>query len=237
MPCQQCQQCKQCQECQQCQLCKQFIARCYLHPWWYFLSFMRKQLDLQVVSKVPKSDNSHWQICCKGSRLGLLFTKLAEHEVLYLYWFEQCLTISFVRLRFWRFAKFGVLWSFIRCCLWRLLASPQQQNRRLSWHQIGDNCAHLSSTKESLILEYDIWWYWVSRRRCWLVLGDIGSVWGAIGWYLVVLGQYRVVLIDIRWYWVSTGQCWSVLGGTGSVEGGTDSVEGGTGWYMIVLGQ
>merc|ERR1712047_234445 len=37
--------------------------------------------EILVVPKVPKSDNSHWQICCKGSRLGLLFTKLAEHEI------------------------------------------------------------------------------------------------------------------------------------------------------------
>ena len=33
-------------------------------------------------------------------------------------------------------------------------------------------------------------------RNC-LVLGDIGSVWGGTGWYLVVLGQYRAVLVDI----------------------------------------
>ena len=39
------------------------------------------------------------------------------------------------------------------------------------------NCAHLiRSTKESLTFEYDIWWYWVSRRRYWLVLGGTGSV-------------------------------------------------------------
>merc|ERR1712004_315571 len=37
--------------------------------------------EILVVPKIPKSDNSHWQICCKGSRLGLLFTKLAEHEI------------------------------------------------------------------------------------------------------------------------------------------------------------
>ena len=31
------------------------------------------------------------------------------------------------------------------------------------------------------------------------------------GWFLVVLGQYRVVLVDIWCYWVSTEQCWLVL--------------------------
>ena len=25
------------------------------------------------------------------------------------------------------------------------------------------------------------------------------------GWYLVVLGQYELVLLGIRWYWVSIG--------------------------------
>ena len=29
--------CQQCQQCKQCQQCQQFIARCYLHLWWYFL--------------------------------------------------------------------------------------------------------------------------------------------------------------------------------------------------------
>ena len=33
-----------------------------------------------------------------------------------------------------------------------------------------------------------------------MVFGDIGSEWGGTGWYLVVLGQYRVVLVDIWWY-------------------------------------
>ena len=63
------------------------------------------------------------------------------------------------------------------------------------------NCAHLRSTKESLTFEYlDItwyWWYWASRRQYWLVLGGTGSVWGGTGWYLVVFGQCKVVLVDI----------------------------------------
>ena len=32
-----------------------------------------------------------------------------------------------------------------------------------------------------------------------------GSVWGSTGWYLVVLGQYNLVLLGIKWYWVSIG--------------------------------
>ena len=65
------------------------------------------------------------------------------------------------------------------------------------------NCAHLRSTKESLTFEYDICWYWVSRRRYWLVLGGTRSVWGRNGWYLVVLGQ--------------SGRYWLIHDGTGSV--------------------
>ena len=36
-----------------------------------------------------------------------------------------------------------------------------------------------------------------------MVLGGTGSVWVGSGWYLVVLGQYNLVLIGIKWYWVS----------------------------------
>ena len=34
-----------------------------------------------------------------------------------------------------------------------------------------------------------------------MVLGGTGSVWVGSGWYLVVLGQYNLVLIGIKWYW------------------------------------
>ena len=40
--------------------------------------------------------------------------------------------------------------------------------------------------------------------RYWLVFGGDGSVWGGTGWYLVVLGQYNLVLLGIKWNWVST---------------------------------
>ena len=36
-------------------------------------------------------------------------------------------------------------------------------------------------------------------------------------WYMMVLGQYRVVLAGIWWYWVSMGQYWLLLGDIGSV--------------------
>ena len=37
-----------------------------------------------------------------------------------------------------------------------------------------------------------IWWYWVSMRQYWLVLGDTG-------------GHYNMVLCGIKWYWVNKG--------------------------------
>ena len=54
------------------------------------------------------------------------------------------------------------------------------------------------------------WWYWVRRRRYWLVLGGSGSVWDGNGWFLVVLGQYRWVLIDTWWYWVKMERYWLI---------------------------
>ena len=47
---------------------------------------------------------------------------------------------------------------------------------------------------------------------------------------MMILGQYRSVLIDTWWYWVNMEQYWVIYDGTGSVEGGT-------GWYLVVLGQ
>ena len=53
----------------------------------------------------------------------------------------------------------------------------------------------------------DILCYWVSMKRNWLIHDNTGrywlvfggdrSVWGGNGWYLVVMGHYRVVLVDI----------------------------------------
>ena len=50
---------------------------------------------------------------------------------------------------------------------------------------------------------------------------------GSSGWYLVVLGHYRVVLVETLWYWVSIGRNWLELGGTKSVWS--------RGWYWSVL--
>ena len=38
----------------------------------------------------------------------------------------------------------------------------------------------------------------IDTRRYWLVFGCDGSVWGCTGWYLVVLGQYNLVLLGIK---------------------------------------
>ena len=47
---------------------------------------------------------------------------------------------------------------------------------------------------------------------------------------MVVLGQYKLVLIDTWWYWVDMEQYWLIYDGTGSAEGGTVR-------YLVVLGQ
>ena len=44
-----------------------------------------------------------------------------------------------------------------------------------------------------------------SPKSNWLVIGGTGSVWGATGCNLVVLGQYNLVVICIEWYWVNKG--------------------------------
>ena len=62
------------------------------------------------------------------------------------------------------------------------------------------------------------------------MLGGNESVGGGTGWYLVVLGQYRSVLIDTLWYWVNMERYWLIYDGTGSAEGGTVR-------YLVVLGQ
>ena len=42
---------------------------------------------------------------------------------------------------------------------------------------------------------------------------------GVTGWYLVVQGQYRAVMVGTWWNWDSMGRYWPVLGVTGSVWG------------------
>ena len=51
----------------------------------------------------------------------------------------------------------------------------------------------------------DAWWHWVSRRRFRLVPGVTGSEDGGTGLYMMVLGQYGVILVDTQWYWNSRG--------------------------------
>ena len=47
---------------------------------------------------------------------------------------------------------------------------------------------------------------------------------------MMVLGQYRAVLVGAWWYWVSRRQYWLINDGTGSAWG--DSC-----WYLVVLDQ
>ena len=67
-------------------------------------------------------------------------------------------------------------------------------------------------------------------ERYWLINDGTWSVEGGTGWYFVVLGQYRSVLIDTWWYCFNMEQYWLIYNGTGSVEGST-------GRYLVVLGQ
>ena len=70
-----------------------------------------------------------------------------------------------------------------------------------------------------------------------MIYNGTGSVEGGIGWYLVVLGQYRAVLVGTWWNWDSMRRYWLVLGGYGSVWGSTGSLWGGIGQCLVVLGQ
>ena len=60
----------------------------------------------------------------------------------------------------------------------------------------------------------------MSKESNWLKVMKLctGSVYGGTGWYLVVLGQYRAVMVCTWWRYFSVGRVLSlvVLGGTGS---------------------
>ena len=48
-----------------------------------------------------------------------------------------------------------------------------------------------------------------------MIYDGTGSVEGGTGWYLVVLGQYKSVLLGFKWYWVSIGLlCQYILNNT-----------------------
>ena len=55
-------------------------------------------------------------------------------------------------------------------------------------------------------------------KRYWLIYDGTGSVEGGTGWYLVVLGQCRPLLVGTWWFWVSIRRYWLVLGGTESLK-------------------
>ena len=48
------------------------------------------------------------------------------------------------------------------------------------------------------------WLLYDNTGRQWLVFSGDGSVWGGTGWYLVLLGQYNLVLLGIKWNQVVT---------------------------------
>ena len=102
---------------------------------------------------------------------------------------------------------------------WRHETRPSKQCKSLIWIMIlGFLCFNLLQNfsrgtivvrdivaRDLVARDIDIWWYWVNIGRYWLVFGGTGSVWGSTGWYLVILGQYNLVLFGIKWYWVNKG--------------------------------
>ena len=48
-----------------------------------------------------------------------------------------------------------------------------------------------------------------------MIYDSTGPLQGSTGWYLMVLGQYGVILVVTRWYWVSITWYWLVLLGIG----------------------
>ena len=63
-----------------------------------------------------------------------------------------------------------------------------------------------------------------------MVHGGTGSIEGITGQYMMVLSQFRSVLIDTLWYWVSMERYWFIHDGTGSVWVNTC-------WYLVILDQ
>ena len=47
---------------------------------------------------------------------------------------------------------------------------------------------------------FHTWWYWVGKGRYCLVVGGTGSVKGGTGLFLVVPGEYRVILVSTMFY-------------------------------------
>ena len=60
-------------------------------------------------------------------------------------------------------------------------------------------------------------------------------------WWCWVRTQNRAVRVDIRCYWVGMKQYWLIHDNTGRYwlvfDGADRSIWGGTGWYLVVLGQ
>ena len=52
-----------------------------------------------------------------------------------------------------------------------------------------------------------------------MIYDSTGPLQGSTGWYLMVLGQYGVILVVTRWYWVSITWYWLVLSCTGLIKG------------------
>ena len=84
--CQLCKQCKPCQQCQQCQLCqqcKQFLARCYLHLWWYFLQWGHEKKSTSTKEEtalifIYLKNNEYTALCSAPSKVVRVTSRHAQ---------------------------------------------------------------------------------------------------------------------------------------------------------------
>ena len=82
--------------------------------------------------------------------------------------------------------------SWIGLLYWKSKSAVQNQ----STHSSNQQFVHFWALMNGALL-VGAGRYWVIIGRYWLVLGGPGSVWDVSGWYLVVLDQYREILVDM----------------------------------------
>ena len=94
--------------------------------------------------------------------------------------------------KFWPYKQGTTDKSAIKIC------SLKNTRPRASWLRCalqGDEAVRRDSYGAAIVGTQ----YWVTIWLYQLIIAGTGSVYGDIGWYLVVVGQYRVVLVD-TWY-------------------------------------
>ena len=132
----------------------------------YNMSVVCKWILPTHIAQVPIDNGDRatciWRLNCQG-----IVSKVTK---------QQCCSILSINsnfITFWCFRHKTVvtITKGLMLLSLKLKCGEKDMETRLKY-----NCAHLRSTRESLTFEYDIWWYWVSRRQYWLVLGGAWSV-------------------------------------------------------------